>query len=99
MPYIYMEPEIVWFCKEFNIYKTYDNDDYECPFGYWFTLDADTCGKENHYEFDIRDFEEYDDYLCIEENFDILVQKGYITKDGWRYKLTDKLNTHYLQEE
>ena len=98
MPYIYkyMEPEIVWFCKEFNIYKTYDEDDYDKPYDYWFTLEPDTCGQEGAYEFNIRDFEEYDDWLTIEENFDILVQEGYITKDGWKYKLSDELNKHYL---
>ena len=94
--YTYVEPEVVWFNKEFSIYKTYDDNDYDNPFEYWFTLDKETCGCEYAYEFDIRDFKEYDGFLSIEENLDILVQKGYITKDGWRHKLTDEFTKHYL---
>lgn len=39
--YTYVEPEVVWFNKEFSIYKTYDDNDYDNPFEYWFTLDKE----------------------------------------------------------
>lgn len=94
--YVYMEPEIAWHCKDFNIYRTYDNNNYDKPYTFWFTLDEETCGVEGAYEFDIRDFEIYDEYLSIEENFDILYTKGYITKGGYRYKLKDDFLRHLL---
>lgn len=101
MPYkhIYMEPEIAYVGKDIEnnevlIFKTYDDNDVDAPFEYWFTLDDQTCGKENHYEFDIRNFKEYYPHSSIKENFDILVAKGYITSEGWKYNLEDELEKH-----
>lgn len=98
MPYLYteIEPEIQWSNNEFNIYKTYAENDYNLPYEYWFTLDEATSGQEDAYEFDIREFEIYDMFLSINENLDILVKNKYITKEGWKYCEFQSYKKHLL---
>lgn len=99
--YIYMEPEIAYATKDNDgketlIYNTYADGDVDFPYTYWFSLDEKSVDDEEGegFEFDIREFKEYDDSLSIKENFDILIAKGYITSEGWRYNLEDELEKH-----
>jgi hypothetical protein len=90
-----MDIEIQHCYRDITIYRTYAEDDYDMPYSYWFSLYNDN-NDEDYTNFDIREFETYDDYQSINRNLEHAIIAGLITLKGFKYKLSD---TEYISQQ
>jgi hypothetical protein len=90
----WVDAEIQHAYQDIIIYKTYSDDDYSEPYSYWFSLYEDNM-EDSDTNFDIREFETYDDFQSVNRNLEHAILAKLITKDGWKYKMSDKI---YIKE-